>query len=228
MTDEDDARREDARQLPAVAAAIQSPHLDAADRLERVIDSQITTLNGIDDKAEHVTRLVGILFGIVFSLLSLGMQFDGVAFAGAGPPTILAFAVGIGSLILAMAAAIVTYLSSTFKTGLHQNVGYLLSDPEYETTMETHVRRVVGAYGYRIERNEHVVNTNSRRFRRALLSMLVGVSYLSLSAMLFIGTLDPTDAWLGFGLGTVLTLALGFYILSGRYLTIEEGGGHDE
>ena len=49
-----------------------TPRLDAADRLERVIDAQSATLDRIDDKSRRITRLLGILFGTVLSSVSLG------------------------------------------------------------------------------------------------------------------------------------------------------------
>lgn len=56
-------------------------YLDAANRLERAMDTQIQILEGIDDKAEHVTRLVALLIGIVFSVISFVTQLGRTPFS---------------------------------------------------------------------------------------------------------------------------------------------------
>lgn len=198
------------------------PYVDAADRLERVIDTQIATIEGIDTKAEHVTRLVAILLGAVLSLVSVSVQFDGFE-AGALPgPVVLLGATGVVSLVLAMAGAIVTYLSSEFKMGLHPGVGRLLSRPEHRTTPGRHVRRVLGTYGHAIEQNRRVIDTNSARFRWTLVFLLDGVSLLSLGTLIFVSGVRGTDAWVGVGCAGVVLVASARYILTGSYLTLEE------
>lgn len=44
-----------------------SEKLDALDRYERMIDVQIQTLNGIDNKAEYLTRYLAILIALLFT-----------------------------------------------------------------------------------------------------------------------------------------------------------------
>jgi hypothetical protein len=201
------------------------PYVDTADRLERNLDVQSNTLNEIDKKAEHVTRLLGILIGLVLSVVSIGLKL-GVGENGDLPSvalqTFLGFTTGITFLVLSMAAAIVTYLSSKFKIGLNSTAGHLLQNPDYDIEMEQHVRRVIGTYAYNIDRNREVIEANSKRFRRTLVLLLLGVAYLAASGVLFVGFENEPAAW---GVLVITTLASGilaWYILSGGYLTLED------
>lgn len=197
------------------------PYLDAADRLEGQIETQVSIINSIDDKSEHVTRLIGILIGLVFSVLSLVVNYKPAQFGEATLPIELAFIFGIASLLLAMGAAIVTYLSSRFRIGLHYTVGYYLSDPDDDVDFDVHIRRVCGSYGQVIEENKQVIETNSKRFRRALSFLLIGVLFLSAAGSLYLGGFSKQRAWYGFGVSILITVVTGWYILTGKYLTLE-------
>lgn len=204
------------------------PYVDAADRLERVIDTQVATLDGIDTKAEHVTRLVAILLGVILTLVSISVRVDGFEPGALPGPVALAGTMGVVSLILAMAGAIVTYLSSRFKMGLHPVVGHLLRDPQYEMTPDQHIRRVLGTYGYAVEQNRQVIDANSRRFRWTLVFLLGGISFLSLGTLVFVGGIRELEAWVTV-VGAVGAFgAVGWYILTGRYLTLEQQWSNDE
>lgn len=216
-----------------------SPHYaDAADRLERVIDVQLARLDGINERAEHVTRLVGVLLGLALSILSLGVQFQHVDVASTTPVTAFAFALGSIGLLAAMVAAVVTYLNSRVRIGLDQNVGLLLSTEQYSISAEVYDRRLLGTYGHNIRQNESVIEANARRFRLSLVLLLVGVVYLTLAVVLSVGrtasvrtspvAVSPGDAEAAF-LWTTLVVALAAtYILSGRYLTLEPQNANNE
>lgn len=64
-----------------------TPRLDAADRLERVIDAQSATLDRIDDKSGRIARLLGLLLGVVLSSLSLSTQLSQVSLQSLSTPT---------------------------------------------------------------------------------------------------------------------------------------------
>lgn len=195
------------------------PYLDAADRLERAIETQISIINGIDDKAEHITRLVGILIGLVFSVLSLVANLDSVEIGTTTFPVEIAFTLGILGLLVAMGAAIVTYLSSRFRIGLNHKVGYYLSESD-EADFQTHIQRVLGSYGEIIEENKRVIEMNSARFRRTLYFLLFGVLFLSAAGIFHLGELTAREAWAGFTVTVVLAVGVGRYVLTGKYLTL--------
>lgn len=208
-------------QQSIIDSADSDPYHDAADRLERTIDTQVEIINGIDNKAEHVTRLIGILIGLVFSVLSLVANFDSVTIGATTLPVELAFIFGILSLLISMAGAIITYLSSRFRIGLHYNVGYFLSNEDSEIDSETHIRRVLGAYGSMLEENKEVIEVNSKRFRRTLCFLLIGVLFLSTAGSLYIGQVTGLEGWIGFGIAVILATIAAWYIFTGRYLTLE-------
>lgn len=204
---------------PVSAPDDPDPYLDAADRLERAIETQISIINGIDDKAEHVTRLVGILIGLVFSVLSLVANLDAVVIGTTSIPVEVAFVFGILSLLFAMGAAIVTYLSSRFRIGLDYSVGYYLSESD-EADFQTHIQRVLGSYGEIIEENKKVIESNSARFRGTLSFLLIGVLFLSAAGILYLGQLSTREAWAGFTVTVLLAAGGAWYILTGKYLTL--------
>jgi len=206
---------------PRDSTSTENPYIDTADRLQGQIQTQIDTIEGIDTKAEHVTRLVGILIGLVFSVLSLIVNYDGITLAHPTLGVELAFLVGIAALLAAMGAAMITYLTSRYRAGLHYNVGYYLSNRDETVDFEVHIRRVCGSYGKVIEQNKRVIEANSKRFRRSLYLLLVGVFFLSTAGSLYIGESSGGASLLGLVVALVLSLGVGLYIFTGRYLTLE-------
>lgn len=197
-------------------------YLDTADRLERSIDTQVATIDGIDNKAEHVTRLVGIVISLVFSVIALVPNVDAISLQSTSLPVEVAFLLGILFLLTAMAGAIITYLSSKFRVGLHYNVGYYLSETEEPVDRHKHLRRVLGSYGRVLEENKKVIEINSKRFRRTLTALLLGVLFLATTGLLYLGQVDETQSWVGLGIALAIGAVAVWYILTGRYLTLED------
>lgn len=156
-------------------------YLDAADRLERAMDTQIQIIEGIDTKAEHVTRLIALLLGILFSVISFVTQLRQTPFVPPPSMVLATFGIGVGSLLVSMIAAVVTYLSSQYKIGLRGDIGEFLSDPSVSTNLPEHVRNVLGIYAFVIGQNRQVIETNVFWFRLTLLFLLYGISFVSLS-----------------------------------------------
>lgn len=115
---------------------------DAADRFERSIDHQIQTLNDIDNKAEHVTRLLGLLIGAILSVLAVAVRVNDGTISPPNTPLFVLFVAGLASLVLAMGLSIIAYLSSRFKIGLHYRPAYLLSQQAYSVGKATHYKRI--------------------------------------------------------------------------------------
>lgn len=195
---------------------------DAANRLERSIEAQFSIINGIDDKAAYTSRLIVIVLGIVFSVIALVVNIEEMSLENVSTPTELGFVLGVSALIISIGASIITYLSSRFRIGLHHDVAYYLEDPQVYPDYETHIKRTVGAYGEVLEQNKQVIQINSARFRRSLYSMLAGIVFLSITGVLFLGRLPPTMEWIALGGGVGLAGVAGWYILGGKYLTLQE------
>lgn len=198
-----------------------TPRLDAAERLERVIDAQSTTLERIDDKSGRVARLLGILLGVVLSSVSLSAQITGVTFESLSTPTRLSFLAGIGFLLVSLVGASVTLLSTRYETGLGYATGMLLSRTDYEISSERHLRRVLGTYAHSVRTNRRIIAVNARRFRRALLSLLLGLLYAGLAPTFLVAGTSGIVAWAVLGLSIPVATGAGWFVLSDRYLPVE-------
>lgn len=199
-----------------------NPYVDAADRLERSLDVQINQIADIDNKAEHVTRLVGVLIGAIFTLFSVASRIPAIELEPPSIPVGLAFTSGVILLLASMGAAIVTYLSSKYRIGLHEATGNLLSREDYETDFDEHVRRVLGTYAYNIRRNRKVIRTNAQRFRYTLLCLLLGIVYLAVAGTFYLAPFPSPVSWVAFGAVSAFASGTSYYVLTGRYLTLQD------
>lgn len=210
--------------------ANSNARIGAANRLERHLDEQLTSIQRIDDKAEHITRLLGVLLGLVFTAVSVVSQLS-VPDSGGGSspaahlgavavPTEVAFLLGVLFLLSSLFGSVITYLSSVVRRGLHPNVGHLLSREDYETGTEEHVRRVLGTYGYNIRENHEVLMTNASRLRLTFLCLLLGAAYLSVAGVMVLEMLPIGNRWNLLVATSLLAVALSGYVLSGRFLTL--------
>lgn len=203
-------------------------YLDAANRLERAMDTQIQILEGIDNKAEHATRLIALLIGIVFSVISLVTQIGRTPLSPRSFFVLVAFGLGITGLLVAMGTAIITYLGSQYKIGLHDDVGWILSDASYAIQMPEHIRNVLGTYAYVIGQNRRVIVSNIFWFRLTLLFLLYGMMFIALSGFLYVGGFEaPLPRW-AVVLTAVVGVGIGYYILTGTFLPFQEVRGPDE
>jgi uncharacterized membrane-anchored protein len=196
---------------------------DTANRLERSIDVQHQIITDIDRKAEHVTRLLGIVLGLLFTALSIIGQLDAISYSDAILAARIAFVGGVVLLLLSMTAAIITYLSSKYKIGLDPVVGRTFSNSNFSPTYEYHLRLVNGAYDYNVRVNREVIEENSKRFRYALYFLLVGLVFLSTAGTIHFGGMDSNVGLLVLTLAALVAGILGWYVLGGQYLTISGG-----
>lgn len=156
----------------------------------------------------------------MLSSLSLSAQLTGVTLASLSTPTRVAFLIGIGTLLLSLAASILTLLSSRFQIGLTHATGDLLSHDEFDPELEEHLRHVVGTYAYNIKQNRRIIEANTRWFKRCLVLLLIGKSYLGVAAGLFLSGLTAQYGWFVLALSVPILVPLVKYVLSGRYLTL--------
>ena len=177
---------------------------DAVDRLERVIDTQIDTVDDFDQKAAYVTRFVGVVLGLVLTAVSLASRFG-----GGDPATQL-------PAVAAVAGAIVTYLSSRVVVGLHPHAARAIADGEYGG--DEYNTLLLRAYADAVERNRQVLSANARRFRWTLVALLVGIAYLAMAALLFALAPSGMWGWIVLIAGTVAIGVVAWYLLTGRYL----------
>lgn len=207
------------------------PYIDAANRLERTLDTQIQAIRDIDSRAGYITRLIAILLGVVVSAGSIAatLAVDNGSVPTFSPVTSLMTVIAAVALLGTMMSAIITYLNSHPVAGLEYRTAELLSNPAYETDMDTHVRRVLGVYAHALRVNAEVIHANSVRFRRVLTLLLVGLIYGTATALLLLlGSGSLVLEGLAFLVVTGLTTVFVWYISTGRYLVHELTLGHNE
>lgn len=164
-------------------SAKSGPTDDSLDRFERVLDQQLSAINDIDQKAEHVTKFVTLVLGVVLSVASVLSRINPVTF-DPGPVTIVAFSASIIGLVGAVAGAIITYQSSRIRVGFHHEAARTVANVNLQRKQYNEL--VLRAYADAIEQNRDVLDTNATRFRYTLGSLFFGVSYLAITPLLYI------------------------------------------
>lgn len=192
---------------------------DLIDRFERNVDMQAALLGEIDAKAGRIARLIALVLGVVISALSIGVRL------GTGPPEatvpmLVTFWLGIAGLMVSMSSAIITYLSSNIKLGIHPASAINLEEPSIDRP--TYSRLVMNSYTNTLEMNRRVLDVNARRLQFTLASLVVGTGCMGLTALLYVAIDTERGQWLTVSIGSVAILAVAGFILSGRYLVLEE------
>lgn len=102
------------------------PKTDLLRRYEQMIQTQISTLNEIDDRAIRVSRLITLLIGIGVSIISLvvGTELS----VPSSPLFFLWSTATVLALLLSLLQAAVTYLSSSFEYGPSSQLGEVISE----------------------------------------------------------------------------------------------------
>lgn len=191
---------------------------DLIDRFERVIDMQAALLGDVDEKAGHVARLVALVLGVVVSALSIGVQLGGPP--NAEFPTLIAFGLGTAGLIVSMSGAIITYLSSKIKLGVHPDSAKILQKPSIGRS--AYSRLVANSYAGTLEENRRVINANAKRLRYTLASLVAGISYLTLAVIQYVAIGTGRGKWATIGIGSLAVFGVCWFVVSGRYLVLEE------
>lgn len=153
--------------------------IDSLDRFERTIDIQIDLINEIDNKASNVVRYTVVLIGGIFAGISVIPQSGAVSLGDIATIPQIMFFVGITSLVVAICASIITYLSS---------VQYYGPDPAYgrnvanqDIMSPNYEKLLLNGYSSAVEANRRVIDTNARRFRWSLGALFVGIVYTALA-----------------------------------------------
>jgi hypothetical protein len=200
--------------------------VDAIDRCERMVEKQVRTIESIGDEAAAVARLVGLLFGLVLTGLSVATNADGIGLGTVSVPLLLLAALGSGGLFLSVLFAVFTYLSSAFDTGPSRQLGTALvshdvADSEYKAV-------VLWSYQDALASNQQVIAVNAQRFQLALVSLLCGLLYVSMAVVQFLSGVGSRVAYVLVACVTTLAAVVARHIIRGEYLTLEREVPHDE
>lgn len=194
-----------------------SPKLDALDRYERMINVQIQTIDGIDDKAEYLTRYLAILIALLFTGASFVVDTDFLEGVPVDLPLIISLLIGLIALGTSLVFSILTYLSSVFQYGPKRDFAVDLANNDVENKLYAEI--MLRTYRDAIYENKRVVQQNSGRFKYALTALLNGVVFLAAAAVMIFSPLRVSVVIL---IATILiTGFLTWYILTDQYLTLE-------
>ena len=195
------------------------PERDLLERYEDMVLIQIETINGIDEKAASVSRLVGLLGGLVLTAVSVGSTVDLVELSEATAVAFSMLGAGIVALFVSLVLAIITYLSSKFRYGPAADMGEFVADYSLDRREYRHV--LLRMYSSVLRENKRVVDTNATRFKWCLTSLLAGLIFLFAAGILFVvPTAFEHEAVFGLIItGTVLGLTA--YISREEYLTLD-------
>jgi|GEM_PF-2953384 len=200
--------------------------VDSLNRFERTIDVQISLMNELDEKASNVVRYTALLLGGIFTALSLLPRSDAVSLDSVGTLPTVVFLIGTASLVVAIVAAIITYLSSVQEYGPDPAYGDNVADgdiqsPDYETVL---------LYGYTsaVDNNRRVIDVNARRFRWSLLALLVGIVYSASAGGLLVVNQPPVVEVLLLGVVSMFVAPVGYSIYAEEFLVLDRKTRRDD
>lgn len=195
------------------------PRADAIERYWQTIQAQMTFLERIDSKAQRLVRYAVLLVGIVLTAMSFATRSEAVALAGVSTTAKATFVAGFGLLLAAIGFAGYTSLNSNLQYGLGKQFGHRVADgivesPDYE-------RIVLNTHTVAASLNQIVVNTNAERYRKSLLSLLLGLYYIALSGPLALLSVGKGTQVLALFAASVPAAVFAHHIQTGNYLVLE-------
>lgn len=189
---------------------------DLINRYDSMVQTQIRAIHDIDTKAAKAVRVNVLLIGLLLSAISLMYRENG--FEAFPLEAKLLLGLGISGLLVSVGAGIVTYLSSVFRHGPSASIG--------EDFLEKRVREqdyrdyLLDLNSNMVVENRRVVRNNSRRFRRTLLALLLGIIHLSVG--IGVSVVDFSTWWNRMSVLGLLLVSLGIvqYVEGEEYLTL--------
>jgi len=193
--------------------------LDLLKRYEQMIETQIETINGIDNKAANTGRLIGVLSGLLLTAASIAVSTSAIEFTEATVGAFLMLGIGVAALFASLVFAIITYLSSKFVYGPPAGLGEYMAD--YRVDSQEYRDALLRGYSTGISANRRVVDENSKRFKRCLTALLVALLFLFGSGILLVLPENHILDGAVILVFTITALLLARYIVREEYLTLE-------
>ena len=165
---------DDGEEQPSTAEF--DPEEDLLRRYEQMIQTQVSTLEGIDDKAAYVARLVGVLAGLVVSGSSVAVGTETVTLSRETGLVFVMLGAAVVAFLISLVFAIITYLSSKFEYGPSAEMGEFMAN--YRVREQQYKDVLLRGYSDAIKQNRRVVVANARRFERCLAAFLAGLLFL--------------------------------------------------
>ena len=152
------------------------PKADLLNRYKTMVQTQIDTIDGIDNKAANTARLVAGFAGLILTALSFTAGNVDIEISGNTAPALVLLACATVAFFSALSFSILTYLSSVFEYGPSADLGKAMAGKKVPE--EEYKDVLLRGYRSALKKNRRVVITNARRFQKALLSLLIGVLWL--------------------------------------------------
>lgn len=209
---------DDSEEIGEASSGDVTPETDLLGRYERMVQTQVETVNEIDDKAATTMRVVAVLLGALLSLLTFLSDGGTLDITATTIASVLWVAVGVAGLLVSLGLCLYTYLSSRTLFGPDSALGKVLASNR--VTLDDYQSHLLGGYATAISANREVIRTNSRRFRNTLLMMLYGLVGISTGLALYIVDLSVTvDIAVSFAV-FASTVVCSVYILQERYMVL--------
>lgn len=192
---------------------------DLLRRYEQMVQTQISTLNGIDDKAAHVARLVAILSGLILSAASLIASTRDISITIQTGSAVALVGLSVTAFVVCIIYAVLTYLSSKFEYGPSAEIGKFMSSKKVDNQQYKDV--MLRGYANAIQQNKRVVVKNARRFQTSLAALLMGLIFLFGGAAITVLQTSPGVELVVAIVFFVVAVVLGVYVHQERYLTLD-------
>lgn len=193
------------------------PKTDLLRRYEQMIQTQISTLNEIDDRAIRVSRLITLLIGIGVSIISLVV---GTELSVPSSPLFLLWSTFAAlTFLVSLLQAAVTYLSSSFEYGPSSQLGEVIS--EGRVVEREYKEFLLKGYSSAIRKNEQVVVRNARRFQRSLAFLFSGIIFAITAGITAVFGQNPAVTAVSIVFTPVISYSGYWHVTQEKYLTIK-------
>lgn len=157
-----------------------NPEEGLLDRYDRMVQTQIEMLEGIDRKAGMVMRICSLILGLILAGAAVVVELDraatwsilGVVWGG----------IGLLFMLTSLVYAVITSVSSDVLHGPHEDLGPILG--EHDVGGMDYTVHLLDGYSGAIHYNRTVIRRNAVRLGRALQSLLYGMFALSAGLVL--------------------------------------------
>ncbi|WP_135826872.1 hypothetical protein [Halorussus ruber] len=188
-----------------------------------MLDIQVSTLDGIDNKSARLISFVGVLLGVIATvarilptMTSTSDFIDTGSIAGA-----FALVIGVFGLLISLVYATITYLSTKFDYGLSANIADNLARKK-DVQRETYRTAILRAYADSIRENRPIIDQNARRFRYALAALVGALFSLMFAVGYYLVSLPDAVELSTLFFGAIFVGSLCLYIRDEAYLTTDE------
>jgi hypothetical protein len=197
------------------------PWLDGLDRFEREVDTQVRTIERIEDKAQQTARIVAVLLGFIATAVPIALRFSPPELEPTPSGLLLLLGVsGLVGITGGLVGAIVAYLSSQTELALGPQAADHLATRSVPPS--AYKVLVLGAFASTLETNQEVIQRNLYRFQLALSSLVFGIISLVGAAFLLATAASEPLAGVIFLSTSTISIFTAMYTMSDSYFRVQK------